>query len=241
VKTVSTRLLSYSRAKALVGAVYLIFVPTFFTVIPGWTKWSGLWRGLLLILWLLVAGWVLTGEIRRSERIDSLTEDRRQFLRQLRVMGTSEVLHALLSPGSRGIPDQYEFTLYVYDSDKNLLAPLFPQMDFRSAPDPRCFEPGNGATGSAWTSRRIVVVTGSEVASGHYGLTKEQQEFFAGYNAVAAAVVWKEGTEPIGVVTAIAKTDDAYFDGLQGLDSLRVLADVLGVVLSRIPDPEDLV
>jgi len=189
---------------------------------------------------LLVAVFVVAGEVVHGEKVGAMTADRRAYLKNLRLMGTLAVLEALLQRGARGIPPHYEFTLYLHDSNGDALVPFFPKLDFRGAPDPRIFQPGNGATGSAWRDQRIVVVTGTEVANDRYGLTPPQQDYFQQYQSVASAVVWKEHTTRLGVLTALGTEDDGYFSAPGGRDSLQALADVLGTVLTRIPERADL-
>lgn len=106
--------------------------------------------------------------------------------------------------------------------------------------DVRDFSPGCGATGTAWDTDEVVVVTGTAVANGEYGLSDEQQALWAEYQSVAAAVVWEEDSSKVGVLTAISKSNDGYFDRSGGRDSLQVLAEVVGVALNRVPEPDDL-
>lgn len=47
------------RGWAVLAGVVLISVPTFFTVVPGWARWSGWWRATVLVLWVVVALLVL--------------------------------------------------------------------------------------------------------------------------------------------------------------------------------------
>jgi hypothetical protein len=229
-----------SRAKALAAGVALLAVPTAFGVFPGWTEWPAFWRGVILVVWLLVAAATVAGATLRDETIHDLTADRKALLKSLRLLGTREVLDALLRPGTRGIPESYEFTLYLYDEAVDKLVAYYPLPMPRLDPDPRTFEPGCGATGLSWETQQIVVVRGDDVSNAAYGLTPDQQTFFRGYRAVASAVVWEEHTTPIGVITALSREDDGYFSEAGGRDTLTVLADVLGVVLNRIPEDDDL-
>lgn len=228
------------RARALAAGVALIAVPTVFTVMPSWTDWHWAWRTLILVAWLAVAAAIVWAEMARGEKLESLTADRAQLLRNLRMTGLTGVLTALLRSGTRDMPDSYEFTLYLYDEGSRSLIPRFPRLTPTPDPDPRIFMPGNGATGSCWEDEDVVVVRGEDVSSEAYGLTPIQQAHYAGYQSVAAAVVWQENIRKIGVVTAISKDDDRYFEAESSRDSLRILANVLGVVLQRIPEPADL-
>jgi hypothetical protein len=218
------RWIRFSRAKALGAGVALLAVPTFFTVFPTWTDWHPSVRIGIVVVWLLIAAAVVASEIVRGEAIAAITTERREIARNLRLVATREVLEALLRSSTRGIPDHYELTLYLYDEEKDKLLPYFPTIDFRGEADPRVFDPGKGATGTAWRDRGIVVVTGTEVSSDKYGLTDVQQEYFKDYQSVASAVVWEEAATPIGVVSALGTADDGYFSGPPGRDSRSPLA-----------------
>lgn len=229
----------FSRARALGAGVVLLAVPTFFTVVPGWTQWNGALRGFILVVWLLVAMATVRSAVVRDEAIDALTADQAELARRLRVLGTREILAALLRPGSRDIPDHYSFTLYLYDGEDDRLAAYYPAHR-TPGPDPRDFKPGKGATGTAWDYEEVVVVTGTAVANDEYGLTPEQQTIFSPYHSVASAVVWETPSQKIGVLTAIGPEDDGFFDAAGGRDSLQILADVVGVALNRVPERDDL-
>lgn len=231
----------YTPARALGVGVVLLAVPTFFTVFPGWTSWSPWIRGALLAAWSTTAIMTVGSASKRDEAIQQLSEDRKAQLRRLRLIAFTELLDALLRPGTKNIPEHYEFTVYLYDDQQEHLRPIWPVVDFRGAPDPRVFAPGNGATGSAWRDRRMVVVTGSEVANARYGLTNEQQSYFAGYETAVATPIWEDAANPFGVLTALGTHDDGYFsDQGPGRDSLHVLSDTIGVLLKAVPEPEDL-
>lgn len=234
------RIRDVRRARALAAGVALLAVPTVFTVVPEWTIWNGWWRMAILGIWLAVAAGIVFAETVRGEAIQELTADRAALLKNLRLKGMHDVLVALLRPGTRDIPASYGFTLYLFIDGRNELWPYYPKLTPRRDPDPRVFVPGKGATGEAWRDQEVKVVRGDDVSNEAYGLSDVQQEFFAGYRSVASTVVWEENARPIGVVTALSKDDDGYFEGEGGRDSLIMLAQVLGVALTRIPEPEDL-
>lgn len=234
------RKIDVRRARTLVAGVALLAVPTVFTVVPGWTRWNGRWRAVILAVWLMIAVAIVFAETVRGEAIQDLAADRAALLKYLRLTGMSDVLAALLRPGTRDIPDGYEFTLYLFVEGRRELWPYYPKLNPRRDPDPRVFGAGKGATGSAWQDKEVVVVRGDDVSNEAYGLSPAQQEFYKGYRSVASAVVWEENTRPIGVVTALSKADDGYFEREGGRDSLKMLAQALGVVLDRIPERDDL-
>lgn len=233
--------IGYTPARALGVGVFLLALPTFFTVFPGWTDWHSLVRAVVVAIWVVTAAVAVTAASKRDEAIQQLSEDRKAQLRRLRLIATTELLAALLRPGTKNMPPHYQFTVYLFDEQQGLLRPIWPTIDFRDAPDPRVFAPGNGATGSAWRDRQTVVVTGSEVANAKYGLTDEQQTYFAGYQTAVATPIWEDATTPFGVLTALGTEDDGYFsDQGPGRDSIQVLSDTIGVLLNAVPEPEDL-
>lgn len=229
-----------TRGPALLAGVILLAVPTFFTVIPGWTSWSGWWRGAVLLVWLIVAGVAVYRQTVEQDALRDVTADRAALLRYLRLTGLRDLLEALLRPGTRGIPEHYDFTLYRYVERYDELVAYWPTLTPKQDPDPRNFKPGRGATGTAWEEQQIVVVRGDDVSNEAYELTPIQQQFYEGYRSVASAVIWEENTRPIGVVTALSREDDRYFEGAAARDSLRLLAEALGVTLNRVPEPHDL-
>lgn len=233
---------NYSRARACAVGIVLLAVPTVFTVVPGFAKWHGLIRLVLLMIWGATALATIAAASHRDEAIQSLSDDRRAQLRSLRRIAYAEVIESLLRPGAQGIPDHYEFTVYVFDDQQGLLVPTWPRIDFRGAPDLRTFAPGKGATGTSWRDERMILVTGSEVSNATYDLTPEQRKYFKGYRVAVAVPILADATNPFGVLTALSKEDeDGFFsDEGPGRSSLLVLADVVGVVLKAIPEPNDL-
>lgn len=234
-------LLRPSRERTVAAGVVLLGVPTAFQLMPNWAEdWPVQSRAGVLVCWAVIAVIAIAQQRDRDAAIDAMTSERSTLLRHLRLTGTHEVLAALLRSGARGIPKGYDFTLYLYDESSDELRAYFPKLNPKRDPDPRTFSPGRGATGSAWRDQQIVVVCGDDVSNEAYGLTDVQQDYYRGYRSVASAVIWEENTKPIGVITALSRDDDHYFDTVGGRDSLKVLAEVVGVVLNRIPDPDDL-
>lgn len=231
----------YSRARALAVGVVLLAVPTVFTVVPGFTTWNGWWRILVLIVWSITAVVTVVVASVRDEAIQSLSDDRRAQLRSVRRIAYAEVIESLLRSGTKGIPEHYEFTVYIFDDQQGLLVPTWPWIDFRDQPDPRVFAPGKGATGTAWRDERMILVTGSEVYNAKYDLTTQQRKYFKPFRVAAAVPILEDGTTPFGVLTVLGTEDDGFFSGDgPGRSNLFVLADVVGVVLKSIPEPDDL-
>jgi len=231
----------YSSARALSAGVVLFAVPTIFTVVPSFTEWHWVVRLTVLVVWGATALITVAAASVRDEAIQGLSDDRRAQLRSVRRIAYVEVIESLLRRGAKGIPDHYEFTAYLFDDQQGLLVPIWPRLDFRGERDPRVFAPGAGATGTAWRDERMILVTGSEVANAKYGLTPEQRKYFKGYKVAAAVPILEDATTPFGVLTVLGREDDAFFSGDgPGRSNLLVLADVVGVVLKAIPEPDDL-
>lgn len=219
--------------------VFLLAVPTVFTVFPGLSESSRMRRGLLLAAWFIAAAIAIHSSTKRDEAIQSLSDEERERQQKLRRAAALELMSALLRPGTLGIPSHYEFTVYIFDDDK--LLPAWPVLDSDSL-DPRIFSPGSGATGTAWADKEMVVVTGSAVANADYGLTPDQQEFFKQYKTAVATPISREDETFFGVLTALAEVDDQYFSGDgPGQRFLRDLSDVMGVLLTTILKPKDFV
>jgi hypothetical protein len=227
----------------LVG-VFLLAVPTVFTVIPRWLRDVTIgWRLAILGAWALGALLVVLNTVIRDRAWDDLVSSKHDQRRALRLTATRDVLRALMAPGSKAIPIRYEFTLYLYDDSTDTLKPVHPTTrdalgDGHLGDDPRVFKAGTGATGTAWTELTTVVVTGAAVSDGRYGLTQRQCQHFGQYECVVATPVLFDN-EPLGVLTAISRTHDGFFDDDPGKATLRELAGTIGVVLTAIPEPGD--
>jgi hypothetical protein len=221
--------------------VFLAIVPTAFSMFPGMLSWRfGIRLGLLAV-WTLAACLTVLAASVHEDAVLQISEARRAQLRNLRRIAVAEVLESYLRSGTKGFPAQYTFTAYLYDDDQELLVPFWPVWDPVDGDDTRIFEQGKGATGYAWNEERSFVVTGDAVAGERYGLTDEQQQIYKDFKVAAATPILEDGNQPFGVLTALGKADDQFFtDGGLGLANLREMADVVGVVLKAIPEPEDL-
>jgi transcriptional regulator with GAF, ATPase, and Fis domain len=196
-------------------------------------SWNLIVRTTLALTWVAIALVTVRASTRRDVTVDLLKNETLARREQLRRLATSEILTALLQP-ARGTPNAYSWTVYIYDNDKNLLRPSFPT----AADDEiKTFAPGHGATGLAYQTRELIVVTDDAVSDATYGLSPKQQEHFAGNRTVVAAPIWFE-SDVLGVLTAISKVNDGYFSTGPGGAVIRQLADVVGVVLTNIQGPD---
>jgi GAF domain-containing protein len=217
----------------LVLAVVLLAFPALFTVFPEATNWNLVLRCALFAIWVAVAIWVARTAVQRDNLLDRLigATQRRQDRR--RRIAADLIIQQLCRPGAKSIPHEFEFTVYSAPDDAGRLSPVFPRVDDEN--DLRIFEVGHGATGTAWANLTTVVVRGEAVSSDKYLLSEAQQEFHRGYKTVVAVPILSDDDRPLGVLTAISKTESRHFDdGRGGQDALRSIADALGVVLERI-------
>jgi hypothetical protein len=44
-----------NRIVAVIAGLWIVFVPTVWAVVPGWSHWNGWWRALILVLWGVAA------------------------------------------------------------------------------------------------------------------------------------------------------------------------------------------
>jgi hypothetical protein len=229
----------FIRPRVLATGLFLLAVPTFFTVFPTWADWHAVVRGLILVAWCVAAMFGVSASAKRDEAIDTLSEEARETQRQLHISAVLALTEALLRPSPQGIPSHYDRTVYVFDGAQ--LVPFWPVWE-EGGPDLRIFSPGTGATGTAWQRKQSVFVKGSAVANDQYGLTKEQQGFFADHQVVVATPISFEGENPIGILTVLSKRDDGHFENEGAERVLRNFADVLGVLIHKLLEhPADLI
>lgn len=215
----------------------LVGLPTAFGIFPEMSRWPFAVRVAVAAAWIGVAVTTVVLGTRREERLDQLLTATARQRRQLRDLATEEILSALLRRGTRTIPRRYLLVVYLYDPELDELYPVFPDPR-RGADDERVFKPGAGAAGFAFANRKLIVVTGDAVSDETYGLTPAQQSRFTEFRAVVATPVSPDGEQPVGVLSAISRTDDGYFADAPGQANLRELADIVGVVLVDVSGVE---
>jgi hypothetical protein len=226
------------RISLIVLGLAVVGVPTVYSVFAEELQDRALWvRVVVGSAWLAVAAvaaWFATG-------LDLLLEGwlRRQAVEQREriAFGSVQTLERLLSPGIFGIPRYYEFTAYTYQPEADLLVPSWP-------PDPehdeiKTFAAGNGATGRAWSEDQFKLVVDDDVSNDRYGLTPEQQTFFADKRAVAATPVYGLDGTALGALTAISDVNDGYFESDENRDTFRDLAALVGAVLGSVADIQE--
>jgi hypothetical protein len=214
--------------------LFLLAVPTIYTVFPGLTLWSERDRLLVLGVWAALGAITIAAQSRRDETITDLAADTDSERRKVRRASAAYILEQLLREGTGGVPAGYVFMVYIADGD--YMRPVWPALQLRPGEqDPRVFKIGNGATGSAWEQDKTFVVTGEMVHNERHGLTPEQQEYFKDFHTVAATPSTFAESR-IGVLTALGPNDDGFFnqDSPGGRMLLERLAQIVGVVLKLI-------
>ena len=226
-----------NRLAAVLAALLLVALPTVFALFPALTVRLNIFRREMLMLgWLIVAIFtVVASQTRESEKDaraakaqDTAQASQRLLLRQY--------LTVLLNPRNTQIPATYEISIYIRDTEADLLFPWFPTRT-TNRQDPTVFEYRQGATGTAFVERKAVVAVGDAVSSGEYGLTEAQQRRYADYVIVAAVPIRLLGGQLVGVLGAISKQNDGRFSSSdavinqEGIGLLEELADRIGEVL----------
>lgn len=223
------------RSAALIAALALVAVPTFFSILPEAVEWPIWIRGLLGLVWLAVAVVLAWFGLIRDDRIDRWTHRQATEQRNRLARIGSTVFDAILNPRGHWLPPCYEFSIYVFHDDTGELRPVWPNkfVDERV----RYFKPGTGATGKAWNAGETFVALGTSVSDATHGLTEAQQAFFAdGEVAAATPILDPTGRLRLGVLSAYSVTKDATFeaDDPRGVERLRDLAAALGPVVESV-------
>lgn len=194
-----------------------------------------MWSRVLLSLgWLGIAIYVVSGATRTDERVKNLIEQKADELTDLSSLALERILPALMGTPESYFPENYEATIYLYDNEQLALLPFFPE-GIDDPSDVRSFRAGRGATGTAWERKDFILVTGDAVSDGSYGLTPDQQRHFTGYGAVVAyPILEPTGKHAIGVLAAIGRDDDQFFESDETKERFQELADVIGLVITKL-------
>ncbi len=230
-----TRLATNRRAAVLAGLL-LVLVPTLFSLFSEWQDWTLGVRAAILLVWIASAVLVVTATTRQSEQVEDLvgeTSDRRDSQREA---AGGRLVRAVLSRGSHGLPDSYEFRLFLPDEDGTLL----PSFEAAGIEPSEGWEPGKGATGTAWEQNSYVVVTDEKGSDNTFGLTDEQQQRYRDLKIVASAPVPNARGQAIGVLSVSSDEDQDALLSPGGravhLELAEVVARVLIDILHRASD-----
>lgn len=219
----------------------VVGVPTLFTVMaPEAARWSTGLRALVMVVWIptvAVAAWFARKREERGDEVaellweasgDETMEDWSHHWAEAEQLVGDALIEHLLDSHWPGVPKHYRLSVYIYDTERDILSPAYPAR-VRGLPIAE-FEPGRGATGTAWEEGDLVVVQDEAVSDATFGLTADQQRHFRRYQIVAGAPVALDGV-PVGVLTAISKRDDGFFNSPAGRQKFRQLSYALGIVV----------
>ena len=96
------------------------------------------------------------------------------------------------------------------------------------------WEPGRGATGTAWSRRAYVYVEGAAVSDATHGLTPGQQERYRPLKAVAAAPIFNASGRVVGVLTASSTSDNHGLDSPEGQEDHTLAALLVSRLLIEL-------
>lgn len=219
----------------VVAAVYLLLIPTVYSMYPDLGKDQG-WKIWVLVSCVAVA--VISTLIaalnrllsRLAQRPDQPVSIERRS--RLKLQTAYYLLGLFLDSGKAGAPP-YDWTLYLWDRDSERLPPLLP---VRKGPDDiASFGRGQGATGTAFDVQAIVVATGDAVSDDTFKLTPLQQQAFSRYRSVAAAPITVRD-QVVGTIGAISREDDGLFTRDEGAALIRRMANAAAEVLDSSED-----
>lgn len=175
-----------------------------------------------------------------DETFDPEVADASEVLAAERLFSTNLVLESALVP-TEGPLAGCEFRLFVFDETVGRLLPVWEPPG--SPRDSEGWEPGKGATGSAYAHREYTVARGKAVADESFGLTEKQQERYKDLAVVAALPVTDDFGGTLGVLTGSSTDPSTQLDTAAGYDAqleLVVLVKRLWIdVLKWGPRPYD--
>jgi hypothetical protein len=206
------------------AAFWIVFVPTAWTVVPGWSRWNGWWRILVLVGWVVAAVLIAVTAHRQSEQVDDLMGENRELRRIQQQAAGEQGLQLLLRHRCAGL-QPYDLGLYVIDDETG---ELYSAVSSTETPSDKRWEPGRGATGYAYYTGGRVMVRGPAVSE-TYGLSEDEQVRYRekGTAIVVAMPVKNARKRTIGVLTADGPSDDGFLASDQGRDEHLELAVVV--------------
>jgi hypothetical protein len=197
-------LLPRSRRALISAGLFLVAVPTLFQVFPSWTHWP-LWiRIAVAVVWALVAAFVVHSSVRQGERVDNLVGRTRERRDEQRMLARNRLLRLLLEHET-GLPENYQWRIFMYDEETDLLVASYAPEGAASATS---WEIGKGAVGHAFETNEHVLVRGPACSDGTYGLTPEQQERYQELHVVAAMPLRNPYGDPFAVLAGSSTNDD---------------------------------
>lgn len=219
----------------LVAALFLVLVPTLFSVFTEWTKWDVLPRVAVVVAWFVAATLAAVSTTRQSRQVDELVGESLSRRDEEREVAAARLISALLAPGQADFPRDYSFRLFLMDETTGRLLPAFEPEGIDPASEG--WAPGQGATGLAWATNSRVLVEGPAVFDASHGLSQAQQDRYKDLAVVAAMPVRTVRDKVIGVLSVSSAINDGH---LRSPDAIlehlalaeivaRILVDMLGV------------
>jgi hypothetical protein len=218
---------SRDRRVGISAGVFLVLVPTLFSVFPNWTSWPAWIRALIIVLWLLVALFVVAATARQSAQVEDLVGQPLKRRHQQRYLSGSRLIRLHLTQET-GLPDHYEFRVFLFDSKLNRLVPSYGP---HKVSEHDGWEVGQGVTGVAWQKEEYVLARGDDVSNDTHGLTAEQQEQYKHLQVVAAMPVTNAREHVIAVLTGSSENDDGQLASNEGREKQQELAQVVARIL----------
>jgi hypothetical protein len=225
------RLLS-NRVVTLLAALFLVLVPTLFSVFTEWTSWDDAPRAAVVIAWFAAAAVAALSTTRQSRQVDELVGDPLTRRDQEREVAAARLIRALLAPEETGFPRHYEFRLFLMDKAAGRLLPAFESEGIDDAPEG--WAPNQGATGLAWSANTRVLVKGAAVSDETHGLSATQQERYERLRVVGAMPVRTARDRVIGVLSVSSHDDDGFLELPEAILAHLELAQVIARILIDI-------
>jgi hypothetical protein len=214
----------------IVAALFIVFVPTAWSVVPGWARWNGWLRLGVILGWLLAALVVVITADRQNRQLAFLLGDVGESVRLRRELaGLSAIRMLIENP-----PEPFKGTrtsVFVADlpgSDDSIQRFVRHQMDSHPGEASDDFAVGQGATGYAFYRNEQVKARQPAVSDGSYGLTPEMCAKYKKYALVLATPMWDSRNTPIGVLSTMALEDDATLTSDQACELHLKWATVVG-------------
>jgi len=228
------------RSIAVMAGITLVLVPTLFTVFPDWGASSSVSIKLVVLLaWALAAALVVLSGVMQGEHIADLAEAEIHREQHGREVAERALIRAALLPEATSVPSHWDVQVFLPNVEATRLLPYFDPK--HSGPEGGWAidrDPGQGATGAAWTTNALVFVQGEAVSDSTYDLTEQQQEAFSHLTAVAATPIQDAKGRRLGVLTLATTAENPDYNpqvAIHHVGAAEIVARVLIDVGKRTP------
>jgi hypothetical protein len=226
------------RGQDLIAALIALAVPTFATIFAtDVATWTGLQKWGLISLFVVAAIVLLFDGIQRDKKIDASIKRSAEVLstqrQQQRSDALSMTLKRICNDGPTTLKTTYTWTVFIYDAQLDLLVPWWPAPDLDNPETytTLSYEPGQGATGEAWSANKTIVRTGSSVHDGNHRLNEAQQKHNARRNTVVATPIYSDDNQKRGVLSGVRDKEDPSYNETNDIHTLRATASVIGTLM----------